>query len=154
MLRCYCAIRSGFDAIDIVQRRALGATDALRQIAAIHLYFPGELGQRLALRGQPEAERMRSVFHECTLRGYLLFVNRLLCVDCWHGPAYGLSANGDTNMTKQSLMNQINELNASIRAINAGFHSDPPRGFDHRLVMIEIKTMRINNLMFWLERAA
>lgn len=57
-------------------------------------------------------------------------------------------------MSKQSLINQINELNASIRAINAGFHAHPPAGFDHRLVMIEVKTMRINNLMFWLERAA
>ena len=57
-------------------------------------------------------------------------------------------------MSKQSLINQINELNASIRAINAGFHAHPPVWFDHRLVMIEVKTMRISNLMFWLERAA
>jgi hypothetical protein len=60
----------------------------------------------------------------------------------------------EMDMSKQSLINQINELNASIRAINAGFHAHPPVWFDHRLVMIEVKTMRISNLMFWLERAA
>jgi hypothetical protein len=57
-------------------------------------------------------------------------------------------------MTKSSLISQINELNASIAAINHGFHANPPKGFDHRLVLIETKTARIANLMFWLERAA
>ena len=56
-------------------------------------------------------------------------------------------------MNAQSIIRQINELNQSIRAINHGFHTSPPVGFYHRLVMIETATMRIANLMFHLERA-
>lgn len=49
-----------------------------------------------------------------------------------------------------SNLREINGLNTQVRNINAGLVTNPAKGWDHRLVLIEVATMRIFNLMFWI----